>query len=219
MIVFWTLIVLTLSAGHYKLNFHRAVDKWFWIFFRLEIFLVSLTDKNDLLHMKICFIYENAMLNSSLKWYQNPRDAMKWTYSEHNRRTIHEWAMRSFYCVWIGHTQCVQCSVFRMFAWIHLILMRLLWISLCAGSTHRRAKYDRLAQYQPVNTLGMNSSTYDIFNVIFTYSYDAYVAGNIFIHVWSLLANKKNERKTGMKIPTCYGNVSIWFHAFRNFTK
>lgn len=118
-------------------------------FFRLEIFLVSLTDKNDLLHMKICFIYENAMLNSSLKWYQNPRDAMKWTYSEHNRRTIHEWAMRSFYCVWIGHTQCVQCSVFRMFAWIHLILMRLLWISLCAGSTHRRAKYDRLAQYQP----------------------------------------------------------------------
>lgn len=113
----------------------------------------------------------------------------------------------------------VQCSVFRMFAWIHLILMRLLWISLCAGSTHRRAKYDRLAQYQPVNTLGMNSSTYDIFNVIFTYSYDAYVAGNIFIHVWSLLANKKNERKTGMKIPTCYGNVSIWFHAFRNFTK
>lgn len=65
----------------------------------------------------------------------------------------------------------------------------------------------------------LNSSTYDIFNVIFTYSYDAYVAGNIFIHVWSLLANKKNELKTGMKIPTCYVNVSIWFHAFRNFTK
>lgn len=47
----------------------------------------------------------------------------------------------------------------------------------------------------------LNSSTYDIFNVIFTYSYDAYFAGNIFIHVWSLLANKKKRTKNRNENP------------------